>query len=274
MIGVYEVRKFLKQFGGGDNQRLVYKLVKELMENGFFSRRDAQAAAATAMEALSRRASAAGSDFVMRLSESGVWQNVFVVVPSGPSVTSFQALADMIRQEGNLSKRQTGIPRELVDFVRRRKDRVAVLLIDDVIGTGNTAYAAVQEVLDTVASEGIAGSIACVLFYAVVGFRDVVDDLNRRLAGKVVVEVHRLLSEADQAFNQEAGIFDTDDERERARKLVESIGAKLEPKWPLGYGGRQALISFYRNTPNITLPIFYKASRRKDFSWQPLFRRM
>jgi hypothetical protein len=112
------------------------------------------------------------------------------------------------------------------------------------------------------------------MFYAVVGFRDVVEELNWRLEGRAMVKVYRRLAEADQAFHPDAGIFDMDEERERAQKLVESIGAKLEPKCPLGYGGRQALTSFYRNTPNITLPIFYKASRRRDFSWRPLFRRM
>jgi hypothetical protein len=86
--------------------------------------------------------------------------------------------------------------------------------------------------------------------------------------------VRRRLSEADQAFASDVGIFDTDEERLRAQKLVENIGSKLEPKNPLGYGGRQALVSFYRNTPNITLPIFYKSSQKKDFPWRPLFRRM
>ena len=274
VVGVYEVRKFLKQFGSVDNQRVAYKLVEKLVKDGFFRREDVQDAAAAGVAALSRDATAAIPGFVKSLTDSGVWKNIFVVVPGGSSVTSFHALADIVRQKENLAKSQTGTASDLIDYIRHQKMHIAVLLFDDVIGTGTTAYAAIEELLDTIYSEGLHGSIACILFYAVAGFRDVVDELNRRLEGKAVVEVYRQLAEADQAFNPDAGIFDTDDERERAQKLVESIGAKLEPKCPLGYGGRQALISFYRNTPNITLPIFHKASRRRDFSWRPLFRRM
>jgi hypothetical protein len=242
--------------------------------DGFFRREDVQDAAAMATATLSRKAAASRPEFVKSLTDSGVWKNIFVVVPRGSSVTSFHALADLVRQKENLAKTQTGTASNLVDYVRHQKMNVAVLLFDDVIGTGTTAHAAVEELVNTIHSEGLHDNIACILFYAVSGFRDVIAGLNRRLEGKATVEVFRQLAEADQAFNADAGIFDTNDEREQTRKLVESIGLKLEPKQPLGYGGRQALISFYRNTPNITLPIFYKASRRRDFSWQPLFRRM
>ena len=274
VVGVYEVRKFLKQFGSVDNQRGVYRLVEKLIKDGFFHREDVQAAATTAVAALSQKAAAAKPGFVASLTDSGVWKNMFVVVPSGSSITSFHALADLVRQKENLAKTQTGTASNLVDYIHYQKMNVAVLMFDDVIGTGTTAYTASKELLDTIDSKGISESIACILFYAVAGFRDVISELNRRLEGKVMVEVYRQLAEADQAFNPDAGIFDTDDEREQTQKLVESIGSKLEPKQPLGYGGRQALIAFYRNTPNITLPIFYKVSRKRDFTWQPLFRRM
>jgi len=274
LVGVYEIRKFLKQFGSVVNQRGVYKLVEKLVKDGFFRREEVQEAAAMAVAALSRNAAAARPGFVASLTDSGVWKNMFVVVPSGSSITSFHALADIVRQKENLAKTQTGTAVNLVDYIRRQKMNVAVLMFDDVIGTGTTAYTTCKELLDTIDNDGLSERVAYILFYAVVGFRDVVGELNRRLAGKVVVEVYRQLAEADQAFNPDAGIFDTDDEREQTQKLVESIGSKLEPKQPLGYGGRQALIAFSRNTPNITLPIFYKLSRKRDFNWQPLFRRM
>ncbi|MCL5986944.1 MAG: ATP-binding protein [Actinobacteria bacterium] len=274
VVGVYEVRKFLKQFGSANNQRLAYKLVEKLVREGFFNREDVQLAATAAVKALSQYATATITGFVKSLTDSGVWKNIFVVVPSGSSVTSFHALADFIRQEENLAKNQSGTSRDLIGFIRQQRTHVAVLLFDDVIGTGVTALAAIQEVLDALDTENLFGNVACIMFYAVVGFRDVVEELNLRLEGRAIVKAYRRLAEVNKAFNPDAGIFDTDEERERAQKLIESIGAKLEPRCPLGYGGLQALISFYRNTPNITLPIFYKASRKKDFPWWPLFRRM
>lgn len=108
----------------------------------------------------------------------------------------------------------------------------------------------------------------------VIGFRDVLTYLNERAGGQAVFEVYRLLGEADQAFREEAGIIDSEEDLDKARQIAESFGSRLEPKWPLGYGGRQALVSFYRNTPNITLSIFFKYSRRKGLSWRPLIRWM
>lgn len=273
-IGVYEVRKFLKQFGSADNQRLAYRLIEKLIRDGVFSSRDVEDAAEAAVEALSRYTVSRSPGFAKKLTPSGIWANMFVVIPSQTSVSSFQVLADILRQKENLSNHQVGTPSDLLKFIRQQRSPIAVLLFDDVIGTGNTAYTAIQEVLEVITTSNLQASTASILFYGVAGFRDVVEDLNQRLAGNAIAKVQRGLGEADQAFNPYAGIFDTEEEREQCQKLVESIGTKLEPKWPLGYGGRQALISFFRNTPNITLPIFHKASRRKDFRWQPLFRRM
>jgi orotate phosphoribosyltransferase-like protein len=111
---------------------------------------------------------------VQTLTESGAWKNVFVVVPSGHSVTSFQVLADIIRQKENLAKNQTGSAKDLLGFVQLHKKPVAVLLFDDVIGTGMTASAAIEEVWSILDKEDLTKNVACILFYAVVGFRDVV----------------------------------------------------------------------------------------------------
>ncbi|MFC1994212.1 ATP-binding protein [Chloroflexota bacterium] len=273
-IGVYEIRKFLRQFGSRENQCLIYKLIERFFRDGSFSQSDVQDAALEAMKALYEAARSMQPEYVKVLNKSGVWTNVFLVILNNTQVTSFQALADIIRQEDNLPKSQTGKVEQLVDFVRKQKAPVSVILFDDVIGTGETASEAIQEVLDAITREGIEQRVACILFYAVVGFRDVIDQLNQSMGEKVVVQVRRKLAEADQAFSPEAGIFDNEKEREQAHKLVHSIGEKLESKSPLGYGNRQALISFYRNTPNITLPIFYKRAKRKDFIWEPLTRRM
>jgi hypothetical protein len=173
-VGVYEVRKFLKQFGSGDNQRLIYKLVNKLVKDGFITEDEVKDAASSALGELSKAAAVARPGFVQTLTESGAWKNVFVVVPSGHSVTSFQVLADIIRQKENLAKNQTGSAKDLLGFVQLHKKPVAVLLFDDVIGTGMTASAAIEEVWSILDKEDLTKNVACILFYAVVGFRDVV----------------------------------------------------------------------------------------------------
>lgn len=273
-VTVYEVRKFLRQFTSGDNQRIAYKLLQKLVRDGFYNEDHVREAAEAAISALSRYATAKVPGFTQQISNSGVWQNLFVAVPSSSTISSFQVLADVVRQQANLGKWQVGSCADLPNYVRSQRLPVAVLLFDDVVGTGQTAYEALREVLAVVDKEGIEAMVACVLFSAVVGFHDVEVQINAQLEDRARIHLYRKLMESDEAFHPSAKIFDSDEEREQARKLIESIGRQLEPKWPLGYGGRQALVSFYRNTPNVTLPIFYKSSTKKSLPWTPLFRRM
>src|SRR3989442_11618900 len=112
------------------------------------------------------------------------------------------------------------------------------------------------------------------LFFAVAGFRPVVEFLNGSSLSKSKFMARRLLDASDQAFDPQADIFQTNEDLQASLRLVSSIGEKLQPDNPLGYGDMQALLASYRNTPNITIPIFWKRSAKRSFAWKPLLRRM
>ena len=77
----------------------------------------------------------------------------------------------------------------------------------------NPPITAIQEVIDALNMEGLTRNVACILFYAIVGFRNVINDMNQQLQGKAVVQAYRQLGEANQAFDPEAGIFSNEEER-------------------------------------------------------------
>jgi len=60
------------------------------------------------------------------------------------------------------------------------------------------------------------------------------------------------------------------DERKRIQDRLKHYGSICAKRIPLGYGGIGALLVFYYNTPNTTLPIIWGSQN----GWIPLFRRV
>jgi hypothetical protein len=75
--------------------------------------------------------------------------------------------------------------------------------------------------------------------------------------------------ESFKAFSENSTYFLLQQDRQHAYHLAYTKGLDLEPNWPLGFGGCQALIVFDEDCPNNTLPILWK--QHKD--WSPLFPR-
>ncbi len=77
---------------------------------------------------------------------------------------------------------------------------------------------------------------------------------------------YKVFSESSRYFsNSEVGELD------ESKDMIERIGLKLYKKHPLGYNNTQLLLAFFYNTPNNTLPIFWK--EQKQFFSDPIFKR-
>ena len=272
-VGPYEVRKFLEQFGAVENQRLILPLVRRLLQDGFISELDLRESASEALQQLRRIATVKDPNYKTHLTTDGEWTNVFLLSVR-EDVGSSRPLSDLVRQAGAIPKLHCGDEDKLIEVVRKQKSSVAVLLFDDIIGTGGTASKSVDKTIAALTANGLLDRVSCVVFFAHCGFNDVIESLNSTRQGEAMFIVRNQLHKSDEGFDPNAGIFDTDNERQAAARLVESVGAKLDERFPLGYGSRQALLTSYRNTPNLTLPIFWKSSRRHAFPWKPLLRRI
>jgi hypothetical protein len=77
------------------------------------------------------------------------------------------------------------------------------------------------------------------------------------------------------AFEQDNGIWDSQDDFERAKSLCRDLGVNIYENAPFGYGDQGLLVVFPKTCPNNTLPIIHSPSRpgaaRK---WVPLFPRI
>ncbi len=149
----------------------------------------------------------------------------------------------------------------------------AVLLIDDFVGTGQSAETGLRELNDAIGDIVRARDIK-VVFGAVVAFhagwqrvQAVAEELRMGL------EVHscELLEEGSRLFGPKSKAFPDPEQRARARDLAKTQGALLEKNWPLGYASLELGVVFERGCPNNTVPILWAESSNPK--WMPLFKR-
>jgi len=73
-----------------------------------------------------------------------------------------------------------------------------------------------------------------------------------------------------KCFSPESGVFEHyPSYKDKCRTLAEQYGRLLSPECPLGFDGGQYAFSFFYNTPNNTLPIFWSERR----NWVPILKR-
>jgi hypothetical protein len=148
----------------------------------------------------------------------------------------------------------------------------AVIIVDDFIGTGESASTALRhfsEALGTV----INARGTLVFYLAVCGFEDghrVVRETAQESGLPISMSVCDTLEARHKAFSEDSGLFLTKQDQAEAEKLVIEKGLELEPDWPRGFGHCEALVVFDDSCPNNSLPILWKKSK----TWTPLFPRV
>ena len=207
-------------------------------------------------------------------------RNVFVASldPEGKSGTG---MLYRYRSANGWPQHLTGTVDDAVGFVSEQfgKERsCAVVFVDDFIGTGQSCLEGLgrfEERLRERLRESKDGPGKVVVgVAAVAGFEDGVEAVRSGVEMSCHVVTYAELGSRDRAFDPRGGIFDTEEDRVAAENLCRSIGLQLEPKYPLGYGDCQALVSFSHRCPNNTLPVFYKSGVGfRGREWFPLFRR-
>jgi len=159
-------------------------------------------------------------------------------------------------------------------------ERKAIVFLDDIIGTGSEAARFVHDV--NVGAPGAAEALRKCDKYliALVGTEWGIANVAKQNMFRDVIVARRLL-ESDKAFSPKGAVFEYEDERLSARRMVEAVGSQLYPRnpkkpdgpGPLGYGDCELLVVFYYNTPNNTLPILWKDGVVDGAPWMPLFPR-
>lgn len=148
----------------------------------------------------------------------------------------------------------------------------AIIIVDDVIGSGDTLSGGLSELLDSLASQLIESKVP-ILVITLVGTEDGEKKVKNILEKSgVIYELHlcEVLSDSSYAFpNQGKGFWETDEEMHKAKALCLRLGSSLY-KNPLGYKNQGLLLVLPETCPNNSLPILYRA---KVGTWTPLFPR-
>lgn len=139
-----------------------------------------------------------------------------------------------------------------------------IVLVDDVVGTGRQATKEIKELTQKVTPLGVKN----IFLLTAIGMREGIREIS--LNTKAYVFSAYEYTELDTVTCLDSPFYDgiPHEERAGARSRLEYYGG-ITNKSPLGYGGIGALISFYYNTPNISLPMIWGSKN----SWLPLFKR-
>ena len=81
------------------------------------------------------------------------------------------------------------------------------------------------------------------------------------------MECAEVIPSSEQPFSPDSVVFPDVNERRRAMDIVRRYANRLSPEGPFGFANVQGLVSFFFNTPDNTLPIFWSTAN----AWQPLF---
>ena len=158
---------------------------------------------------------------------------------------------------------------------QRQADSIAaVVVVDDMIGTGNTLTSDLDTYRGDLSQLGV-GSImplfVCVFCATVDGEAKVRRHLGRTFDDSDL-EVYEVLDERHFAFDKALAFWESGGEKEKAQAMILDLGARVDKRRPLGYKGQGLLLTFSRNCPNNSLPILFGTGKAGS-RWNPIFPR-
>jgi hypothetical protein len=267
LITAERIRRWLGQFGGPGDQRLMLKLLQGLR---YYRPDDVRERLRRLQQFVLRDLASAGYEYRLE-GRLGYRRDLLVcALESGGSGATH--LLKPFRDENRIYA-ECVVDADAVPKRLTRDDEVrAVLVLEDFIGTGTTAQRGLDRLTEGWTAGGAWPQDVPVYLLAVCGFESAVERVRThatKLSLSVAVEVADLLGETDRAFSPESSLFAETADRERAKAIAIDRGGQLEPKTPLGYRDSQALVCFESRCPNNTLPIL----RKDGPTWDALFPR-
>jgi hypothetical protein len=257
-----EVRAWLEQFGGPQEQRLMFKILKHVrfVTSEQYYRAFAQFAADVQKQLITFRAP-----------KSRKWRDIIVSYLDGPGKSGAGLARKFADAASILTEKVVERGRMRVELDRGDPVR-AIIFVDDIIGSGGTAVDGVTAFWDECGKE-IKKRGSYVYFLALLAThrgRDRVLELVETLyPGKFLVRTLQIYGEEKRLFSNDSEPYPDPGEREKARELAAKFGERLEPNWPLGFEDGQLAVVFEASCPNNTIPIL----RKRKGDWPALFPR-
>ena len=192
------------------------------------------------------------------------------VAKSGAHYANQFALASQIDRNNVVTPEQLS-----AGFHDRKGGEIsAVVIVDDMIGTGNTLVEDLNSCAEVFHQLGIGSNIPlfiCVFCTTVEGETRVRRHLDLTFEDSEL-NVCEVLDDRHYAFGKDMGFWGSKSEKEKAKAMAVNLGAHVDKRRPLGYRGQGLLLTFSRNCPNNSLPILH-GNRKGASRWAPLFPR-
>ena len=256
------VRRWLDQFGGLQNQRLMFKLLQNVRYYDESMMRIKMREMMSIIEAGMKGELLRGREIRHR--------GILVSTLDSSTAKGGYTYCRLFADEHNIvasNAMPLGVQMEQA-FDDTRTQRL--LLIDDFAGSGDTLVKGLNRAMRHLRLANEKG--IPVTLCAVVGFAHARTHIEEYIAEqKLDVEVHfcDTLGSEHQVFSSDSTIFPDPAERARAKQVVEGKWSKTGGISPMGYDDTQAAIVFYGSCPNNSLPILWSSND----DWNPLFSR-
>jgi len=267
---VAEIKSWLRQFDDDSRIETAFLLLQRVAERGFINE---------GMRGLGMNKIEEMIHAKRRSVGSGSWnivKNRRDNLAIGYVDAEHKSGATMAREAKNMLRAgKCASATDLDGWMRSHADADAlVTILDDFSGTGNTLVKGMQKFRSKISADlweqyVKEGRLALFVMFA---FPEALEAIRKEFPG-IQVLAATVLSDELRACDDEAGIFESEGERNFARDVLQQIGRELSPSFPLGHGDMGVLVVFHNTTPNNTLPIFWSGGSVQERPWRPLFPR-
>lgn len=269
-VSEIRIKAWLEQFGDNYQQFLAYQMLRRMVKDGYFDSTQLQTKLIPRL-ATNISQSAAGRSIIK--DRNNYLKNGYILqhgVPGDSTQSSISAMRSILKV-----KKAQILEADALSLAIAKSDSTAVVMVlDDFCGTGSHLERTVgqlKEVLDG-RVDGWRDQVEMVVGACVVAEASLLDVGSED--GTSVTSVCALeLGARFRAFDPEAGVFASEQERVDALDLVSSIGQSLVKSAPLGYGARALLVLNDYNISNNAPAVFWKAGQYGGRPWTPLFER-
>lgn len=264
-----QIGKWLEQFGGPGEQRLIMPILEGLR---FYTRAKVDQHMRDLHQFVLREL--AGRGYKYKLSGQQRFRNDFLVCGLEGGGSGAAHLVKQYRDENGIYRDCAVDPSNLRRVLDTAKQTIkAVIIIDDFVGTGRTAASRMRELYETWTAERKWPATVDVFLLTISAFDAGIGRVERavsQLGWPVTIRVGDALGNEDRCFHEESSFYPDPNDREQAQALCARFGALTSAKTPFGFGSTEAAVCFEYRCPNNTLPVLWNEGQ----DWKPLLPRL
>lgn len=266
-ISPTEVRSWLEQFGGFEEQRSIFKIIENIK---FYNSSEIREKMEDLFTEVKREIAKSQKTVFLEQGKRKRDDIIVSYLDKNPA-KSGPEYAKIFVETNNIYKDNSCTPDKLESKLLEIKSINTLVFIDDFIGSGNSIIENLEPILND-NKKVLKENNTLIIIGIITGFEEAkhkILDFAKKQELSIIIKLLDPLNKSDKCFDNDSSIYLKQIEREKAKSICQKIGVKLEKKHPLGYDNCQARVVFPNTCPNNSLPILWKETS----DWKPLFKR-